>query len=166
MDPGYTVYVKADGSCPLCHQAEALLRGAGARCDVVPYDSFDEVAEGLRVRGVLPPQARTFPQIVVGASELVGGFDKLRDRLDEPLLEENPLRFTLFPIKYPDLYEMYQKALASFWTPQEVSLAGVLADCQAMVALQAQGCGTTLAFPPTRSRGWCRPMPCGPSRSC
>jgi signal transduction histidine kinase len=32
--------------------------------------------------------------------------------------------------------------------PQEVSLAGVLADCQAMVALQAQGCGTTLAFPP------------------
>ena len=128
MDPGYTVYVKADGSCPLCHQAEALLRGAGARCDVVPCDSFDEVAEGLRVRGVLPPQARTFPQVVVGASELVGGFDKLRDRLDEPLLEENPLRFTLFPIKYPDLYEMYQKALASFWTPQEVSLADDVED--------------------------------------
>ena len=34
----------------------------------------------------------------------------------EPLLEENPERFCMFPIKYPDVWEMYKKAEASFWT--------------------------------------------------
>jgi ribonucleoside-diphosphate reductase subunit M2 len=34
----------------------------------------------------------------------------------EPLLEENPDRFCMFPIKYRDVWEMYKKAEASFWT--------------------------------------------------
>lgn len=42
--------------------------------------------------------------------------------LQEDILIEDPLRFVLFPIKYPAVYEMYQTAMASFWTPQEVSL--------------------------------------------
>ena len=36
--------------------------------------------------------------------------------LVEPLLEDNPERFVLFPIKYPEIWEMYKKAEASFWT--------------------------------------------------
>lgn len=38
---------------------------------------------------------------------------------EEPLLEENPERFCMFPIKYPDIWEMYKKAEASFWTGEE-----------------------------------------------
>lgn len=34
----------------------------------------------------------------------------------EPILVENPNRFTMFPIKYPQVWEMYKKAEASFWT--------------------------------------------------
>ena len=34
----------------------------------------------------------------------------------EPLLAENPDRFCMFPIKYHDVWEMYKKAEASFWT--------------------------------------------------
>ena len=33
-----------------------------------------------------------------------------------PLLAENPHRFCMFPIKYPQIWEMYKKAEASFWT--------------------------------------------------
>ena len=40
---------------------------------------------------------------------------------DEPLLRENPNRFVIFPIKYPDIWKMYKKAEASFWTAEEVS---------------------------------------------
>lgn len=32
-------------------------------------------------------------------------------------------RFVLFPIEYQDVWDLYQKALASFWTVQEVDLA-------------------------------------------
>jgi len=35
---------------------------------------------------------------------------------EEPLLAENPQRFCMFPIKYPEIWEMYKKAEASFWT--------------------------------------------------
>lgn len=35
---------------------------------------------------------------------------------EEPILMEQPQRFCMFPIKYPQLWEMYKKAEASFWT--------------------------------------------------
>ena len=38
------------------------------------------------------------------------------NRLPEPLLDTNDDRFTMFPIKYGDIWEMYKKAEASFWT--------------------------------------------------
>jgi ribonucleoside-diphosphate reductase subunit M2 len=42
----------------------------------------------------------------------------------EPLLDENSDRFVLFPIKYNQIWEMYKKAEASFWTAEEVDLGG------------------------------------------
>jgi ribonucleoside-diphosphate reductase subunit M2 len=42
---------------------------------------------------------------------------------EEPLLKENPMRFVLFPIKYDDIWRMYKKAEASFWTVEEVDLS-------------------------------------------
>eukprot|EP01018_Ginkgo_biloba_P018907 Gb_41675 [translate_table: standard] len=42
---------------------------------------------------------------------------------EEPLLAENPQRFCMFPIKYPQIWEMYKKAEASFWTAEEVDLS-------------------------------------------
>lgn len=41
---------------------------------------------------------------------------------DEPLLRENPNRFVIFPIQYHDIWQMYKKAEASFWTAEEASL--------------------------------------------
>ncbi|XP_013786128.1 ribonucleoside-diphosphate reductase subunit M2 B-like [Limulus polyphemus] len=41
----------------------------------------------------------------------------------EPLLRENPRRFVIFPIEYPDIWQMYKKAEASFWTVEEVDLS-------------------------------------------
>ena len=41
----------------------------------------------------------------------------------EPLLQENKQRFVLFPIKHPEVWEMYKKAEASFWTAEEIDLA-------------------------------------------
>ena len=37
-------------------------------------------------------------------------------KLPEPLLDDNPDRFCMFPIKYSNIWEMYKKAEASFWT--------------------------------------------------
>jgi ribonucleoside-diphosphate reductase subunit M2 len=43
--------------------------------------------------------------------------------LEEPLLAESSDRFCMFPIKYPQIWEFYKKAVASFWTADEVDLS-------------------------------------------
>lgn len=50
--------------------------------------------------------------------------------LEEPLLteEENGSRFVLFPIKYDEIFHMYKKAVASFWTPEEIDLVTDIVD--------------------------------------
>lgn len=43
----------------------------------------------------------------------------------EPLLRANPGRFVIMPIEYPDIWEMYKKAVSTFWTVDEVNLEKV-----------------------------------------
>lgn len=47
---------------------------------------------------------------------------------DEPLLVENKRRFVLFPIKYNEIWQMYKKAEASFWTAEEIDLSKDIND--------------------------------------
>ena len=42
---------------------------------------------------------------------------------EEVLLKENKDRFVLLPIKYPEIWEMYKKSEASFWTAEEIDLS-------------------------------------------
>jgi len=46
----------------------------------------------------------------------------------EPILEENKDRFVLFPISHPDIWHMYKKSEASFWTAEEIDLSPDLID--------------------------------------
>jgi ribonucleotide reductase beta subunit family protein with ferritin-like domain len=46
----------------------------------------------------------------------------------EPLLQENPHHFVLFPIHHNDIWQMYKKAEASFWTAEEIDLSADLTD--------------------------------------
>lgn len=47
---------------------------------------------------------------------------------NEAILKENPQRFVLFPIKYHEIWQMYKKAEASFWTAEEIDLGKDLHD--------------------------------------
>lgn len=50
----------------------------------------------------------------------------------EPLLRENPGRFVLFPIKFPDVWQKYKSAEASFWTMEEIDLAQDVKDWETL----------------------------------
>ncbi|XP_061785596.1 ribonucleoside-diphosphate reductase subunit M2 [Nerophis lumbriciformis] len=51
------------------------------------------------------------------------GVKKSGGKEAEPLLKDNPRRFVIFPIQYHDIWRMYKKAEASFWTAEEVDLS-------------------------------------------
>ena len=46
----------------------------------------------------------------------------------EPILQDNPNRFVLFPIKYHKIWEMYKKQMGLFWTAEEIDLGKDLVD--------------------------------------
>jgi len=50
------------------------------------------------------------------------------DPQTEPLLKDNPSRFVIFPIQFDDIFAMYKKAVASFWTVEEVDLSKDIND--------------------------------------
>jgi len=73
-------------------------------------------------------------------AELLGLYQR------EPLLEENPGRFVLFPIKHDDIWSMYKKAEASFWTAEEIDLASDLNDWNNLTKNERHFISNVLAF--------------------
>ncbi|XP_076806187.1 ribonucleoside-diphosphate reductase subunit M2-like isoform X2 [Clavelina lepadiformis] len=64
----------------------------------------------------------------------------------EPLLRENPQRFVIFPIQYHDIWQMYKKAEASFWTVEEVDLSKDLIHWDALKPDERKFIKHVLAF--------------------
>lgn len=46
----------------------------------------------------------------------------------EPILQENPNRFVIFPIQHHDIWSWYKKQEACFWTAEEIDLHQDLSD--------------------------------------
>ncbi|XP_048414182.1 ribonucleoside-diphosphate reductase subunit M2 isoform X2 [Stegostoma tigrinum] len=65
---------------------------------------------------------------------------------DEPLLRYNPHRFVIFPIQYHDMWQMYKKAEASFWTAEEVDLSKDLAHWGSLKINEKRFISHVLAF--------------------
>jgi hypothetical protein len=55
---------------------------------------------------------------------------------EDPLLKENPNRWVMFPIKYPQIWEMYKKHEASFWTAEEIDLSQDTKDWEKLMILR------------------------------
>merc|ERR1711998_273650 len=64
----------------------------------------------------------------------------------DPLLMENPHRWVMFPIQYPEVWEMYKKHEASFWTAEEVDLSQDLKDWDTLSAPEQHFIKHVLAF--------------------
>ena len=63
----------------------------------------------------------------------------------EPLLDTNSNRFVLFPIKYDSIWSMYKKAVASFWTVEEISFSDI-DDWDKLTENEQRFIENTLAF--------------------
>jgi ribonucleotide reductase beta subunit family protein with ferritin-like domain len=75
----------------------------------------------------------------------VDGID-LEEAFVEPILRENPNRFTLFPIMKPKLFQKYKNHLAVFWTPEEIDLAKDMKDWVKLTPNEQHFIKNVLAF--------------------
>jgi len=66
--------------------------------------------------------------------------------MTEPLLLPDDSRFVVLPVKYPDLYDMYKKAVSSFWVSEEVDLSGDISDWNKLTDNERHFISLILAF--------------------
>ena len=64
----------------------------------------------------------------------------------EPMLQEAPERFVLFPIEHSDIWEMYKFHAAAFWTAEEIDLAEDAKDWKKLNANEQHFLKHVLAF--------------------
>ncbi len=64
----------------------------------------------------------------------------------EPFLQENPHWFVLFPIHHADIWQMYKKAQASFWTAEEIDLTADIPNWDRLTDNKCHFISHVLAF--------------------
>ena len=64
----------------------------------------------------------------------------------EPILKESNHRYTLFPIGYKGLFNLYKKALASFWTVEEIDISKDMNDWNSLKEEERHFIKNILAF--------------------
>lgn len=121
----FTILSK-DG-CPMCEDAASYLRDRN-----IPHDTKKVTKEELF--SICGKRVTTYPQILVGTKHIGTNFD-MEDYIEdnyEPILANNDNRFTVFPIRYPEVWDMYKKAQMSNWTAEEVDFSKDLSDWNSM----------------------------------
>lgn len=78
-----------------------------------------------------PGRKPRVPKVDPPVLELVDATPAL---IDEPLLVANPKRFVLFPIEHHDVMAMAKKAIAVFWTAEEIDLTKDMRDWEKLDA--------------------------------
>ena len=111
-------------NCILCNDAKALLEKHEINFNIHKVDTKEELFRlcGKRVPG--------WPQLLNEDKTHFGSIEELEEFIDnrEIVLTENPYRFTTFPIKYDNLWQLYKRAQASFWVPEEIDFSKDLED--------------------------------------
>ncbi|XP_059650122.1 ribonucleoside-diphosphate reductase small chain A [Cornus florida] len=69
-----------------------------------------------------------------------------RDEEEEPILSKKSQRLCMFPVTYPQVWEMYKKAEASFWTAEEVDLSQDVQQWNALSDSEKHFISHVLAF--------------------
>jgi len=106
--------------------------------DLVYKEQLDEETAELVINiGFFP---------ILKNGNIILSYQEALSRYDEPLIEENKNRFTIYPIQYNDIFQMYKKARASFWQPEEISLKDDLRDWNNMTKDEQHFISHILAF--------------------
>jgi ribonucleotide reductase beta subunit family protein with ferritin-like domain len=110
-----TAIVYSKKGCWGCEEAKGLLEAEKVSYSEVQLKDIDALRKRtLNSNAIFP---------LIAYNDQILTLEQLRDVFQEDLLRPNPNRFTVFPIRYHDMWTMYKKAVASFWAVDEIDLS-------------------------------------------
>lgn len=119
----FTLFTK--DSCKACEETKvALVTHNLKNVNIVKKQSLYQVFKELNIDD--NTDITSFPIFYDGSA--VYSSDAFFSKYGEFVLCNNPNRYVMFPIQYPDMWDMYERALASFWTVNEINFSQDDAD--------------------------------------
>lgn len=118
------VTILSKESCENCVKAEKMTKDLN-----IPYTKR-YVDKNLLKQLCGKPTVSVYPQMLVN-DQYVGDIYEYEEYIDEhyePILLPNPNRFTVFPIRHHNLWDMYKKAQMSNWTAEEIDFSNDMTD--------------------------------------
>lgn len=109
----YTIFSVQGAGLP----AESYIRGLGHTVSIEHFDSIDELCARTKPF-ITEPSSCT---IVREDGVVYYSLEQLRDSIEEPVLTST--KRAVFPVEYADIYTLYKKAVAAFWTSDEILLS-------------------------------------------
>lgn len=83
---------------------------------------------------------------VVGPDGVIYANVWKRDLATEPLLQEDPTRFILYPVRHHDVFDLYDKLERKLWFPHEIDIDKDIHDFQKLTRDEQLWLENTLAF--------------------
>jgi ribonucleoside-diphosphate reductase subunit M2 len=121
------VHIYSKEGCQYCNLAAELCASEG-----LDYEKI--MIEKDKLKDLCGGKLDSYPQIFVDDRH-IGNYFEFQDYLEEeyePLLTPSLDRFTVFPIKYPNLWDMYKKAQMSNWTAEEIDFSKDMEDWKSL----------------------------------
>ena len=134
-----TIYSKE--GCEYCGHAVKLGESEGLEFE-------KKMVNGAELKSLCGKATATYPQISIDGS-LVGTYFNFQDFMEdeyEPILAETLNRFTVFPLQYPDLWQLYKKAQMSNWTAEEIDMSKDMDDWKELTSNEQKFVKYILAF--------------------
>ena len=140
----FTLYSKQ--GCINCTKVKHLFDLLKVAYNVEMLSSIGQLVRILESQNYESEDVSGFPVVIDINTQTLHSYKSIMDKFNEPLLAENPNRFSLYPIQYQDVYEMYKKARASYWQPEEITLAKDKADWDSLSTDEQYFVSNILAF--------------------
>jgi len=117
------VQIYSKDECDLCEAAMKLCNSEGFDYEKIKIDRED-------LKKLCGGKLDSYPQIFMN-NRRIGNYFEFQDYIEdeyEPLLEPTLDRFTIFPLKHQNLWDLYKKAQMSNWTAEEIDLSKDMED--------------------------------------
>ena len=145
----YILFSKAN--CSKCMTLQKCLQQKNIKTTLVKVNTIPEIGEYLNYPDDIDIEnMSSFPIFVEktndGEFNVTNYTDTLKFFDIEPILMENENRYTLYPIKYDDIFEMYKKHRQCYWQPEEIDFSTDLADFKKLTNDEKYFIGHVLSF--------------------
>jgi len=118
--------------CTNCNVVKDVLTVQGTEFEYVKVPNIYKAEKFCEERGILIEldHIRIFPFAV--KDDTAYSYEEIVETIVEPILFPRDDRYTLFPIRYNDIYELLKKSRASFWNPEEIDFSKDYEDWESL----------------------------------